>query len=397
YFKDAVGRVRTEGRYRIFAPLERTAYTRAKHHGLHGNRQVTIWCSNDYLGMSQNELVINALCETAQKYGAGAGGTRNIAGNSILHVQLEEKLARLHGKQAALLFTSGYIANEATLSTLASILPNCTIYSDADNHASIIAGIRNARTKKHVFRHNDMAHLEELLTQAPDDATKLIACESLYSMDGDVAPLKDICDLADKYNALTYVDEVHAVGLYGASGAGKAEELGIAERISIIQGTLAKAFGLGGGYISGDRVIIDAIRCFAPGFIFTTAMTLPIAAAALTSVQHVSQTHSLRIRHQSQVAKVKQGLQDRGLPLMTCSTTHIVPVFVGDPVKCKQITDILQNEFAIYVQPINYPTVPKGTERMRITPGPHHDDASIAHLLESLDAIWQRFDLPTLA
>ncbi len=357
--------------------------------GHNGPKPITVWCSNDYLAMGQHPKVIAAMEEALHDVGAGSGGTRNIGGNTHYHIALEQELADLHGKQAALLFTSGYVSNEATLSTLARVLPGCIVFSDALNHASMIAGIRHSGCAKAIWRHNDLAHLEELLAAADPDAPKLIAFESVYSMDGDVAPIAAICDLADKYNALTYLDEVHAVGMYGAHGGGISERDAVAERVSIIEGTLGKAFGVMGGYIAADRTVIDVIRSYAPGFIFTTSLSPVLAAGALASVRHLKQSTAEREGQQAAAASLKAMLRDAGLPLMD-TATHIVPLMVGDPVRAKQISDILLAEYGIYVQPINYPTVPRGTERLRFTPGPLHDAAMLRALTDALVEIWYR-------
>jgi 5-aminolevulinate synthase len=394
-FAEAIERLHAEGRYRVFIDILRNkgAFPNARcFAGHNGPKPITVWCSNDYLAMGQHPDVIEAMEEALHDVGAGSGGTRNISGNSHYHVELEAELADLHRKEAALLFTSGYISNEATLSTVAKLLPGCIIYSDALNHASMIAGIRNSGCEKKVFRHNDLEHLEALLAEAPLDAPKLIAFESVYSMDGDVAPIAAICDLADKYGALTYLDEVHAVGMYGARGGGISERDDIAHRISIIEGTLGKAFGVMGGYIAADRNIIDVVRSYAPGFIFTTSLAPVLVAGALASVRHLKQSATERQAQQEAAARLKAIFAEAKLPVMP-STTHIVPLLVGDPVRTKRISDILLAEYGMYVQPINYPTVPRGTERLRFTPGPAHDEAMMRDLAGALVEIWDRLEL----
>jgi 5-aminolevulinate synthase len=351
-----------------------------------------VWCSNDYLAMGQHPEVIAAMEHALHDVGAGSGGTRNIGGNTHYHVDLEGELADLHGKEGALLFTSGYVSNEATLATLAKVLPGCVIFSDELNHASMIAGIRNSGCEKHVFRHNDVAHLEELLAAADPTVPKLIAFESVYSMDGDVAPIAEICDLADRYNALTYLDEVHAVGMYGARGGGISERDGVAHRLTIIEGTLGKAIGVMGGYISADQTIIDVIRSYAPGFIFTTSLSPVLVAGALAAVRHLKASSVERDGQQAAATMLKTLFAGAGLPVMD-STTHIVPLMVGDPIKAKKISDILLAEYGVYVQPINYPTVPRGTERLRFTPGPAHDEAMMRELTDALVEIWGRLEL----
>ncbi len=391
-FESAVRRVKAEGRYRVFADLLRRKgeFPIARWRSPAGDmRDVTVWCSNDYLGMGQIPCVVESMKAAIDDVGAGAGGTRNISGTTHYHVELERSLADLHRKDNALLFTSGYIANEATLATLGKILPGLIIYSDELNHASMIEGVKGARCEKHVWRHNDVEHLEELLKAAPIDAPKIIAFESVYSMDGDIGPIEAVCDLAEKYNAITYLDEVHAVGLYGLRGAGIAERDGLMHRVDIIEGTLGKAFGVMGGYIAADGAIIDAIRSMAPGFIFTTALPPALAAGARASVEYLKSSHHLREKHQERAATLKTKLADAGFPVME-SVTHIVPVKVGDPVLCKRITDMLLDEHAIYVQPINYPTVPKGTERLRLTPTPLHTDAMFDELIVALRDVWDR-------
>lgn len=390
-FEQAVSSVKEEGRYRVFADLERLAgeFPLARNHGA-GPDKVVVWCSNDYLGQGQNREVIAAGTSAMQAMGAGAGGTRNISGTHHLLVELEEELADLHGKQAALVFTSGYVSNSATLSTLAKLLPGCVIFSDELNHASMIDGIRQSGAQKRIFRHNDLEHLEALLRDTPPGVPKLIAFESVYSMDGDVSPIAGICGLADKYNAMTYLDEVHAVGLYGARGGGISERDGVAQRLTVIEGTLAKAFGCLGGYIAGSADLVDAVRSHAPGFIFTTSLPPVVAGAALESVRLLKRHEHLRARHQQRAARLKTLLEEAGLPLMP-SATHIVPVLVGCPRRAKQITDYLLDACGIYVQPINFPTVPRGTERLRLTPTPFHDDELMSHLVDALMAAFKRF------
>jgi len=394
-FDQAIERLHAEGRYRVFIDILRNkgAFPNARcFHGHNGPKPITVWCSNDYLAMGQHPKVIAAMEEALHDVGAGSGGTRNIGGNTHYHVELESELADLHGKEAALIFTSGYVSNDATLSTLAKLLPGCIIFSDELNHASMIAGIRNSGCEKQVFRHNDVAHLEELLAAADPEAPKLIAFESVYSMDGDVAPIHAICDLADKYNALTYLDEVHAVGMYGPRGGGISDRDGAAKRLTIIEGTLGKAFGVMGGYIAADRNIVDVIRSYAPGFIFTTSLSPVLVAGVLASVRHLKESSVEREGQQAAAALLKSMLAEAGLPVMP-STTHIVPLMVGDPVKAKRISDILLAEYGVYVQPINYPTVPRGTERLRFTPGPSHSEAMMRELTQALVEIWDRMEM----
>lgn len=396
-FQAAVDGVKDQGRYRVFANLERISgrFPIAIDHD-NGGREVVVWCSNDYLGMGQNATVRDAMCEAVQSMGAGAGGTRNISGTSILHNELERELASLHDKESALLFTSGYVSNAAGISTIAQLLPGCVIFSDELNHASMIDGIRRSGAEKHVFRHNDLDHLESLLRAADPAAPKLIAFESVYSMDGDVAPIEAICDLADRYGAMTYLDEVHAVGLYGETGGGISERDRVAHRVTVIEGTLAKAFGIMGGYIAGSTALIDAVRCHASGFIFTTSLPPALLAGAIASVRHVRANNDLRIRHQERAQRLKHMLRAAGLPVMP-SQTHIVPLLVGDPVLAKQLTDTLMRDHGIYIQPINYPTVPRGTERLRLTPSPLHDDDLMRHLVNALVQAWRQFALPVAA
>jgi 5-aminolevulinate synthase len=394
-FVHALEKLKHERRYRIFTEIERNAewFPRARWKSPEGEREIVIWCSNDYLGMGSHPVVIETLRDAAKQMGVGAGGTRNISGNSSAIVQLEAELADLHGKEAALVFSSGYVSNETGISTLARLLPGCVIFSDQSNHNSIIEGVRQSGQDKVIFRHNDVAHLEELL-RAAGDRPKFIAFESLYSMDGDVAPMAKICELAEKYGAMTYLDEVHAVGMYGSRGGGIAEREGLMDKIDIVEGTLAKAFGVIGGYIAGKRAAIDAVRSYAPGFIFTTAMCPALAAAAAASVRHLKNSNGgEREMHQTQVRKTRTALAKAGLPFLSFDT-HIIPVMVGDAGLCKAASDMLLAEHGIYLQPINAPTVPKGTERLRITPTPMHDDMMIEQLAQALSSVWRKLGLP---
>lgn len=388
-FYRALTSLRSEGRYRVFADIcrERGRFPVAQHHGPHGARDITVWCSNDYLGMGQHPLVLAAMHEAIDRVGAGSGGTRNISGTTHYHVELEHEIADLHGKEAALLFTSAFVANDTTLATLQKLLPGVIIFSDEKNHASMIAGMRNGRGEKRIWSHNSLTDLERQLQSVSRDTPKIIAFESVYSMDGTIAPIAAICALAKTYNALTYLDEVHAVGMYGPRGGGIAERDGAMSDVDIINGTLAKGFGVMGGYIAGSRDVCDAIRSFAPGFIFTTSLAPAIAAGALASIRHLKNSDSERARHQERARTLKRLLKNSGLPVMD-NPSHIVPVFVGDPIICKQVTDSLLDRFGIYVQPINYPTVPKGTERLRLTPTPLHSDAQMGELCEALDSLW---------
>ena len=395
--RTAVEQVRSEGRYRVFADLKRHrgAFPRASWIGPHGEQEVVVWCSNDYLGQGQNPVVTQAMHAAIDEAGSGSGGTRNISGTTRYHVELEAELADWHGKEAALLFTSGYVSNEATLSSLTKILPGLIIFSDALNHASMIAGIRQGGGPKHVFRHNDLQHLEQLLKAAPADAPKLVAFESVYSMDGDISDIRATVALAKVYGALTYIDEVHAVGMYGPRGAGVAERDGMMAEIDIIEGTLGKAIGMMGGYIAGDAEMIDAVRLYASGFIFTTSLPPAITAGATASIRWLKQHDDVRVSHQERAATLKRRFREAGIPVMP-SVSHIVPVLVGDPVHTKLVSDMLLADYGVYVQPINYPTVPKGTERLRFTPTPLHTDAMMDHLVKAMDSLFTRCNVKRL-
>ena len=397
-FKSAIDRLHDEGRYRVFIDILRNKgqYPNARCFGGNGPKPITVWCSNDYLCMGQHDAVVEAMETALREVGAGSGGTRNISGNTHYHTELEAELADLHGKEAALLFTSGYVSNEAALSTLGKLLPGCVILSDELNHASMIAGIKNSGCQKRVFRHNDLEHLDELLAAEDRETPKLIAFESVYSMDGDIAPIAAICDLADKYNALTYLDEVHAVGMYGERGGGISERDAVADRLTMVEGTLGKAFGVMGGYIAADKTIIDCIRSYAPGFIFTTSLSPVLVAGALASVRHLKASDAERRAQQEAAAMLKAKFSAAGLPQMP-SVTHIVPLLVGCPIKAKRISDILLAEYGLYVQPINFPTVPRGTERLRFTPGPHHTAEMMDELSSALVEIWSREEIKLAA
>ena len=398
FFADKVSDLKTEGRYRVFADIERQVgkFPQAKAHINGEVRDITVWCSNDYMGMGQNPDAVNAMVETAQTYGVGAGGTRNISGTTHQHVLLEEELAQLHGTEAALVFGSGWIANLTTLSTIGSLMPGCVIISDSKNHNSMIEGIRHSRAEKHIFRHNDLEDLERILKSIDPERPKMIAFESVYSMDGDISPIKEVCDLADQYGAFTFIDEVHAVGLYGEHGAGVAERDGQMNRLTIIQGTLAKAYGVVGGYIAGSAAMCDFVRSYGTGFIFSTSMPPAVAAACRANVAYLKNHNELRIKHQERAATLKQKFRDAGLPVMD-SVSHIVPVLVGDPVLCKQASDELMEKHGLYVQPINFPTVDRGTERLRFTPTPLHSDALMDELVKALVEVWGRLGLKAAA
>ncbi len=395
FFGDAINQLKSEGNYRVFAELERHVgdFPHATRHADNGTNEITVWCSNDYLGMGQHPDVLNAMKDTVDMVGAGSGGTRNISGTTHQHVVLERELSELHQKEAALLFTSGYVANDAALSTLAGNMPGCILLSDEYNHASMIAGVRHSGAEKRIFKHNDVEDLERLLSDIEPGRPKIIVFESVYSMDGDISPIGEICDLADKYGAMTYIDEVHAVGMYGPRGAGVAERDGQMDRITVVQGTLAKAFGVVGGYIAASQKLVDFVRSKASGFIFTTSLPPAVAAAAAASVRHVRDNgQDKRDLHQERAATLKRLLSDASLPVIP-SVSHIVPIMVGDPVLCKQVTDDLMDRYGIYVQPINYPTVPRGTERLRLTPSPIHSDDDMDRLVKALTEIWSRLEL----
>ena len=393
FFRREIEGLHTEGRYRVFADLERHSgsFPKATRYTQDGTHEVAVWCSHDYLGMGQSPIVTDAMHEAIDRCGAGAGGTRNISGTNHYHVLLEQELADLHGKEAALLFTSGYVSNWAALGTIAAHLPGCVVLSDALNHASMIEGIRHSRAEKRIWKHNDVADLERQLAEIEPGRPKLVAFESVYSMDGDIAPIREICDVAEKYGAMTYLDEVHAVGLYGPRGGGIAEREGLMDRLTVIEGTLGKAFGVMGGYIAASAALCDFVRSFASGFIFTTALPPALAAGARASIRHLksAEGEQLRARHRERVATLRRKLDAAGIPHMV-NPSHIVPVMVKDPVKCKMLSDVLLDTYGIYIQPINYPTVPKGLERLRITPSPLHGDGDIDRLVRSLEALWSQ-------
>ena len=397
FFSSALNTLKSEGRYRVFNDIKRTLgnFPNAIHYSDSKEKEVSVWCSNDYLGMGQNKKVLKAMHEAIDSAGAGSGGTRNISGTSHYHVMLEKELADLHNKESALLFTSGYISNEASLSTIASILPDCVVLSDELNHASMIQGMKNSRAERFIFKHNNPKHLEKILQNIHPDRPKLVAFESVYSMDGDIAPIKELCEVAKNNNALTYLDEVHAVGMYGPRGGGIAEREGLMDKLDIIEGTLAKAYGTMGGYVASSRDIIDVIRSFASSFIFTTSLPPAIAAGALASVKHLKESDKERIIHQARAKSLKEKLRQTGIVVMP-SESHIVPILVGDPVLCKKASDLLLSDHSIYVQPINYPTVPKGKERLRITPNPLHDEKMIDNLVESLKIVWKQLNISSV-
>jgi len=398
YFTGALNSLKNEGRYRVFNDIKRTLgnFPNAIHYSDSEEKEVSVWCSNDYLGMGQNKNVLTAMHEAIDSSGAGSGGTRNISGTSHYHVLLEKELADLHNKEGALLFTSGYISNEASLSTIASILPNCVVLSDELNHASMIQGIKNSKAERFIFNHNDPEHLDKILKTFHPDRPKLVAFESVYSMDGDIAPIKELCEVSKANNALTYLDEVHAVGMYGPRGGGIAEREGLMDELDIIEGTLAKAYGTMGGYIASNKNIIDVIRSFASSFIFTTSLPPAIAAGALASVKYLKKSSLERNIHQTRAKSLKEKLRQTGIVVMP-SESHIVPILVGDPILCKKASDMLLSDFSIYVQPINYPTVPKGKERLRITPSPLHDEKMIDYLVESLKKVWKELNISPIS
>lgn len=398
FFKKKLQDIKAEGRYRVFADLERCAkdFPYAFYYNDGSPRRVVVWCANDYLAMGQNEKVLEAMQSAIGRVGAGAGGTRNISGTNHYHVLLEKEVADLHDKEAGLIFSSGYVSNEASVSSLASHLPECVVFSDSHNHASIIQGIRNSRAHKEIFHHNNPAHLKELLSRYPKDRAKLIIFESVYSMDGDIAPIEAFCDLAEEFNALTYIDEVHAVGMYGHKGGGIAQREGQSHRLSVIEGTLGKAYGVVGGYIASTPDLVDFVRSFASGFIFTTSMPPAVAAGALASIQHLKTSQVERAKHQETVAKVKKRLIQAGIPFMP-TNSHIIPIMVREAHQCKLASDMLLKEHNVYVQPINYPTVPRGTERLRITPSPVHTDQMIDELIDALKSVWDQLYIEYVA